>query len=570
MYILGVNYKPYGGHDPSAALLHDGLIIAAAEEERFTRIKHAGCSTPINAMNFCLDFAGINLEDVDFLVQNWSRELSEKRNYFPEMASGFLSTLKVRGLKGSVLDSIHDIRSFSSMKDWDRLVTNGPEIRYIPHHVCHMASAYYPSDFNDAKVLNIEGIAENTATSFGEGMNGVLVERGSIPAPHSLGFFYSAFTEYLGFRPLNGEGKVMGLAPYGTPRYDLSDVLRITSEGFHYDTDYGFGCIMGTEIPRRFGKPRVPGSPIIDKHENIAASVQKTLERTALHVLELLNERTESANLALAGGVALNVKMNKALMEHESVERIFVQPAANDSGSAIGAAMELYRDLKGKRRWIMKDAYLGPAFSDDTVSKILNGKKISGYLKENQVEWTEESDLSGTVAELISQGKIVGWFQGRMEFGPRALGNRSILADPRDPRMKLILNKKVKFREVFRPYCPSVLEKHVTEYFDNSAPAPFMTLSFDVNPELRETIQAVVHVDGTSRPQTVNRNTNERFWFLLRKFHEITGVPMVLNTSFNVRGEPIVNRPEEAISCFLKTGLDCLAIGNILMEKICY
>ena len=324
---------------------------------------------------------------------------------------------------------------------------------------------------------------------------------------------------------------------------------------------------MGAKIPLRFGEHRTPGAPITGKHANIAASVQKTLERAAIHVLELLNEKTDTANLALAGGVALNVKMNKALMEHESVEKIFVQPAANDAGCAIGAAMELYMRLNGKYRWRMNDTYLGPSYTNDTVSEILDGDEIGEELKKNQVDWIYVSDISSEVAGLISRGKIVGWFQGPMEFGPRALGNRSILADPRDPRMKDILNRKIKFREAFRPYCPSVLEKYMPEYFENSAPSPFMTLSFNVNPKLRKTIPAVVHVDRTARPQTVNRKTNERYWHLIRKFEEITGVPLVLNTSFNVRGEPIVNRPEEAVRCFIKTGMDCVAIGNYLLEK---
>ena len=567
MYIIGINFKPFGGHDASAALLKDGKIIAAAEEERFIRKKHSGCAAPMNAISFCMDFAGITLDDVDYIAQNWSKELCSRRSFLPETAEGFMETLKIRGLRKAVSSTYNDMGSYSSLRKWRRLIRNGPEVRYIPHHLTHMASAYYPSGFWDAKVINIEGIAEITATSFGEGKHGKLYERGYIPAPHSLGFFYSGFTQFLGFQSLNGEGKVMGLAPYGRNRYDLSEIIKIIPEGFEYDIDYGFGCQMGKKTISRFGHPRKRDDKLTRKHKDIAASVQHTLERTALHLLELLDRKVDSPNLALAGGVALNVKMNKLLLEHSSVENIFIQPAANDAGCAIGAALELYAKLGNTGKWRMDHTYLGPSYSNEEIAAVLSTKEIKKRMKDSNVTIHEESDISSAGAHLISEGKIIGWFQGRMEFGPRALGNRSILADPRNPHMKDILNRRVKFRESFRPYCPSILEKKEREYFEKPYPSPFMVLSFDVKKDVKEDIPSVIHIDGTSRPQTVNRGINPMYWRLINKFRELSDVPLILNTSFNIRGEPIVNTPREAISCFIKTGMDCLALGKFLLIK---
>jgi carbamoyltransferase len=538
VYVLGISGGIRSGHhDPAAVLYRDGTLVAAAEEERFLRIKHCEGRLPENAIRFCLQHAGISLRDVAAVGYGYATvPRMEKRlqDYF-------------------VLKFGHC-----------------PEIKPIRHYMAHAASAYRLSGFEDAMVLSadVSGDSVSTLLSHGHGEEIRIIQ--SVPRPNSLGIFYSMLTQILGFQRDNDEYKVMGLASYGKQEVDLSWLLQHRGGEYrlHFE-EYMIAVgenqafpskqegIYSDSLVQRLGAPRLKEEPLTQRHMDLAYSAQKTLERTVIDLVTWLHGQTGSRNLCIAGGVGLNCVMNQRLLALPFVDRIYVQPAASDAGTAIGAALEVLAE-RGIRPEVMRHVYTGPAFSNEEIEKTLQSFKVP---------YRREEDVCRFAAERLAKGCIVAWFQGAMEFGPRALGNRSILADPRDPAMKDRINATIKFREDFRPFAPAVLEEHVEEYFSDGVSSPFMTLTFDVKEEKKHQIASITHVDGTARIQTVDRITNPRFHKLISEFGKITGIPMVINTSFNVKGQPIVCTPRDAVSTFYMTGMDHLILGDYVLSK---
>jgi len=554
--ILGINCF---SHDTSACLLKDGEVVAFAEEERFNREKHTK-SFPDGAIEFCLKAGGIDIGDVDYVGFPFRPGLDFYR--------GFLHFLKYfpGSYKRFALQGLIDLNLVGKVSYFKRKYGYKNKVVFVGHHESHAASAFFASPFSKAAILSIDrgGDFLSTLLAFGEG-TGLRVLR-TIPNPHSLGEVYSAVTAYLGFKPNSDEGKVMGLAPYGRDTYleDFRKLIRFEESGaFEVDLDFFPHHLVGRwfsdKFVRKFGEPREPESEIDARHEDIAAAVQKITEETALSLANDLYEMTKSKNLCIAGGVGLNSVMNARLLKETPFEEIFIQPAANDAGTALGCALYICHVLLGnERNYRMEQVCYGPEFSNREIEEALRRRNISFERLENPAR---------RGAELLVKGKIVGWFQGKMEVGPRALGNRSILADPRFPGMKDILNHKVKHREGFRPFAPSVLEEDAEEYFGDYYPSPFMLLVLPFKKDKRSVVPAVTHVDGTGRVQTVSWKVNSLYWRLIAEFKKITGLPVILNTSFNVRGQPIARSPEDALDCFLSTQLDCLIMGNYLLEK---
>jgi len=538
MVILGIcGGIRSGHHDPAAVLYRDGKLVAAAEEERFLRIKHSEGRLPENAVRYCLAQAGISMRDVDALAYGYAT---------------------VPGMDKRLRDYFNLKFGFC------------PEVRLVRHYMAHAASAYRVSGFSDAMVLSadVSGDSVSTLLSFGKGSEIKVIK--SVPRPNSLGIFYSILTQILGFQRDNDEYKVMGLASYGKQEVDLSWLLKFG--GGEYRLNYeeymvsvgpnqAFPSkqegIYSDRLVQRLGVPRLKEEPLTQKHMDLAFSAQKTLERAVIDLVSWLHEQTGSRNLCIAGGVGLNCVMNQRLLALPFVDRIYVQPAASDAGTAIGAALEVLAE-RGVQPETMEHVYTGPSFSDEEIEKALQSFKVS---------YRREEDVCRFAAEKLAQGCIVAWFQGAMEFGPRALGNRSILADPRDPAMKDRINATIKFREDFRPFAPAVLEESVEEYFSDGVKSPFMTLTFDVRREKQAQIASITHVDGTARIQTVSRETNPRFHRLISEFGKLSGVPMVINTSFNVKGQPIVCTPRDAVSTFFMTGMDHLVLGDYVLSK---
>jgi len=538
MVILGIcGGIRSGHHDPAAVLYRDGKLVAAAEEERFLRIKHSEGRLPENAVRYCLAQAGISMRDVDALAYGYAT---------------------VPGMDKRLRDYFNLKFGFC------------PEVRLVRHYMAHAASAYRVSGFSDAMVLSadVSGDSVSTLLSFGKGSEIKVIK--SVPRPNSLGIFYSILTQILGFQRDNDEYKVMGLASYGKQEVDLSWLLKFG--GGEYRLNYeeymvsvgpnqAFPSkqegIYSDRLVQRLGLPRLKEEPLTQKHMDLAFSAQKTLERAVIDLVSWLHEQTGSRNLCIAGGVGLNCVMNQRLLALPFVDRIYVQPAASDAGTAIGAALEVLAE-RGVQPETMEHVYTGPSFSDEEIEKALQSFKVS---------YRREEDVCRFAAEKLAQGCIVAWFQGAMEFGPRALGNRSILADPRDPAMKDRINATIKFREDFRPFAPAVLEESVEEYFSDGVKSPFMTLTFDVRREKQAQIASITHVDGTARIQTVSRETNPRFHRLISEFGKLSGVPMVINTSFNVKGQPIVCTPRDAVSTFFMTGMDHLVLGDYVLSK---
>ncbi len=571
------------GHDPAACLLEDGRIIAAAEEERFVRVKHAPDFFPEKAIRFCLAQKKFTLDQVDYVVFAREKNLAtfiKVSGYFltrlPRNLTEFrymlsLTKVQLRGLWTALRGHAPYQKVFNIIGGRRR------KIYSFDHHSCHAASAYYGSGFDEAAILCMDGKGEATSISMWYGKNGVIKNLKRYGIFDSLGYLYGSITDFLGFRINDGEYKVMGLAPYGKPSYEMSDIISLPrlnldvprfnlGEGVHINTRYSLYPFSKKNLKRRLGAisqeydEASPPQPNTD----IAATLQDRLEKAALfYVKKLFSFATRytlhvTRNLCLAGGVALNVKMNKVIWESGLVDKLWIQPAAGDMGNVLGAAWLLYYRKTGKRLEPLKHLYLGAQYSDTEIEKVL---RPSG------LRYEKKEDIAKETAELLSQGKIVAWFQGRFEFGPRALGARSVLADPRKAEMKDVINAKVKFREPFRPFCPSILEGYAEKILDHYVPSPYMVISFSVKPEWRGKIPAVVHVDGTVRPQEVIRATNPLYAQMIQYFYEKTGVPVVLNTSLNVKGEPIVNTPEEAIAFFKKTDVDYLAIGSYLAKK---
>ncbi|MBI2640381.1 MAG: carbamoyltransferase [Candidatus Sungbacteria bacterium] len=560
------------GHDPAACLLEDGKIIAAAEEERFVRVKHAADYFPKEAILFCLAQKNLTLDQIDYIV--FAREKNLKtlikvffyflfrppRNRIELRYAASLLKVQIRGVVAAMFGRAPYQQIFRIIGGRER------KIYSFDHHSCHAASAYYGSGFGEAVVLCVDGKGEATSISMWHGKGGDIKNLKRYGIFDSLGYLYGSITDFLGFRINDGEYKVMGLAPYGKPNYPMDDVISVGAHGAKINTCYSLYPFSVKNLVRRFpnlAKEYSEASPP-QPNTDIAATLQDRLERAALfYVKKLFSCATRytlhaTRNLCLAGGVALNVKMNKAIWESGLADKLWVQPAAGDMGNVLGAAWLLDYQKTGKRPESLAHLYLGKEYSDVEIEKTL---------KKSGLRYEKKEDIARDTAELLSQGKIIAWFQGRFEFGPRALGARSVLADPREVEMKDVINAKVKFRESFRPFCPSILGEHAEKILERYMPSPYMVMSFSVKPEWRGKIPAVVHIDGTVRPQEVSAATNPLYAKMINYFYQKTGVPVVLNTSLNVKGEPIVNTPEEAVAFFKKTDVDYLAIGPFLVQK---
>jgi len=558
MITLGINYSQM--HDSSACIVRDGELLFAVAEERISRVKHDS-SFPKLAIHACLEFADARPERLDEVCFGWQTAGPVYRHDLKLFATGRWPI--------TYLNVLNSTRHFASMWHQEsggaRFVQHFGEtqanVRFVDHHLSHAISAYAYSGFQDSAVVVMDGRGAWEATSIWQGSNGRLQHIATIPFPDSLGLFYSEFTAYLGFQRNSDEWKVMGLAPYGGPGRKLDAFIDPEAAPYrvHARRLFGNGNGSFSSVTPLLGPAREPESEIDDRHKDIAYAVQDACERAMMSVVRLAVEKTRCRNLCLAGGVALNSKGNGKIAASGLVDKVFVQPAASDEGVALGAALAPYLDNGGRLpNKAMRHAYLGPAFDDSTTQTALRTYKLP---------YTRLDDPAATAAELLSQGKILGWFQGRMEFGPRALGSRSILADARDPEMNAKVNNAVKFREWWRPFAPSLKKEAATEYLESATDSPFMILTAQVRPEKRGVIPSVTHVDGSARPQTVEKEVNPLYWRLLDEFEKRTGVPVIMNTSFNLRGEAIVHTPTDAVRTFFSSGMDALVIGSFLVEK---
>ena len=578
MYTLGIN-AVY--HDSAATLVKDGVVIAAAEEERFTHVKHAKrpvpfstWQMPFDAIDYCLKEAGITLADVDHVAYSYDPALLPTMPG-PARGAATIALPLEPGLQraGNPNESPWDPLFVSYIVNARaQLVDGAPHHlakrfrapagghrfawHYVEHHLAHEASAFLAAPLGDTAVLTMDGRGEGVTTSLGQFVDGRYKRIKQVELPHSLGLLYEAVTTWLGFLHSSDEYKVMALAAFGRPAY--ADVFR---EIVRYRGN-GRYTVEAANLVERFGPPRERGGPLEQRHYDIASSLQTVLEETVLELARWLHERTGLPRLCMAGGVALNCVMNARIRDQGPFDEVWVQPAAGDAGTALGAALWIdwrERGLTGdkSRRWTMDHAYLGPSYSDE---------EIETFLRWSKVRFKRLGDVAGETADLLAAGNVIGWYQGRTEFGPRALGARSILASPIDPGMQAKLNE-IKDREDFRPVAPVVMEEHADAWFVDARIAPFMLFIFDVRPEVAERIPAVRHVDGTARVQTINRSQHPLYYDLLAAFHARTGVPILVNTSFNTRGEPMVNSPRDALESFWTSPLDALVIGPFLIEK---
>ncbi len=571
MYTLGINAA---FHDSSACLVKDGRLLAAAEEERFTGIKHgkrpvpfSTYELPYHAIDYCLKVAGIHLNDVDHAAYAFDPYLllGEHRGKatipiplepgLGGAAPGFASPWDPLFLASMVrarnhlLDGYpHHLQPRFGGTSRDRMGWH-----FVDHHVSHAASAYYPSPFDRAAVMTLDGRGETATTTYNAGRGRELTRIGQVDLPHSLGLLYERVTTYLGFLHSSDEYKVMALASYGKPAFvrDFREMIRVGANGQYTITD--------ERLAERFGPPRRKNDPFTGHHFNIAHSLQKVLEETTLELAGWLHGQTRDENLCLAGGVALNCVLNARLRDRGPFKNIWVQPAAGDAGTALGAALwiDLQEQPSGAKHYQMPHAYWGPEYSDEEIEQ---------FLKWAKVPYRKMADVAGEAAALLAEDQIIGWFQGRMEFGPRALGSRSILASPIHADMQARLNE-VKDREDFRPVAPVVLEEDAPEWFVGATRSPFMLFVYDVQPDKADRIPAVRHVDGTARIQTVNAGQHPRYHALLKAFKAKTGVPVLVNTSFNTLGKPIVCTPRDAVECFWSSPFDALVIGSYLIRK---
>ena len=586
MYILGISAFY---HDSAACLVQDGKIIAAAQEERFTRKKH-DFSFPKNALRYCLEERGLKGSDLDFVAFydkpfiKFERILETYLAYAPHGIRSFIKAIPL----------------WIKQKLWLKEVIRKEldyegKIIFPEHHESHAASAFFPSPFQEAAFLTIDGVGEWTTASYGVGKENKMQILAEIHFPHSLGLLYSAFTYYTGFKVNSGEYKVMGLAPYGEPKYKeliLSELMDLKEDGsFRMNMRYFDYCAGLTMTNRRFeklfgGPPRKPESQVTQRDMDLARSVQEVTEEVMLRMVRHINKETGQKNLCLAGGVALNCVGNGRVLREGPFENIWIQPAAGDAGGALGAALFVWyqylenRRVADNRKDVQQGSYLGPAFE--------NGD-IKDYLKSKTIPYTEigDEEIPEKIADLIADQKVIGWFEGRMEFGPRALGGRSIIGDARSPEMQEKMNLKIKFRESFRPFAPSVIKESVSDFFEMEGESPYMLLVAPVKKEIcremspeeqqrfgldklhvvRSTIPAVTHVDYSARVQTVSKDDNPLYYRMIAKYGEKYGCPVIINTSFNVRGEPIVCTPGDAYLCFMRTNMDYLIMGNFLIEK---
>jgi carbamoyltransferase len=582
MNILGIN--AYHGN-ASAALVCDGKLVAAVEEERFNRVKYAA-GFPAAAIRYCLKEAGITLADLDHVAvpRNPYARLGTKLFYALRMPSFARERAKVLTKFTGIPDAL------TGAFDADPAKIKS-QFHRVEHHQAHLASTFFVSPFENAALLSADGLGDFASSMWGLGSGNRMRIDGAIAFPHSLGLYYSAVTQYLGFLKFGDEYKVMGLAAYGQPAYlePFRDILRFSSNGgdfgFKLGLDYFthhktgpemswaesdqtpiLGKMFSENMPRLLGAPaRKPDEPLEQRHHDMASTLQARLEEVYLGMLKKLAVKTGAKAVCLAGGVAFNCVANGKIFDATPFKQVYVHPAAGDAGLAVGAAYYVWHQILAKpRSFTMNHAYWGPGYSPEEIRAAVVASSVSqgGYT----IAELPEEELLRRTATIIADGKILGWYQGRAEWGPRALGNRSIVADPRRPEMKEVLNRRIKHREIFRPFAPSILAEKTGQWFDKSHPSPFMSLAYSVLPEKRDAIPAPTHVDGTGRLQTVTREANPRFYALIREFERQTGVPVVLNTSFN-DNEPIVCRPEEALDCFLRTQMDALVLGNTLITR---
>jgi carbamoyltransferase len=582
MNILGIN--AYHGN-ASAALVCDGKLIAAVEEERFNRVKYAA-GFPAEAIRYCLKEAGITLADLDHVAvpRNPYARLGTKLFYALRMPSFARERARVI----SKFTGIPAALAWAFDSDPKKLTA---KFHRIEHHQAHLASTFFVSPFENAALLSADGLGDFASSMWGLGAGNHMRIDGSIAFPHSLGLYYSAVTQYLGFLKFGDEYKVMGLAAYGQPAYldAFRDILRFSAN----DAEFGFklglvyfthhktgpemswaesdktptlGKMFSEAMPHLLKEPaRQSEAPLEQRHRDMASSLQARLEEVYLGMLKKLAAATGAKAVCLAGGVAFNCVANGKIFDATPFEQVYVHPAAGDAGLAVGAAYFVWHQLLGQpRSFVMDHAYWGPGYSAAEIRAATQGSRVSqgGHA----IAELSDEELFRRTAAVIAEGKILGWYQGRAEWGPRALGNRSIVADPRRPGMKEILNRRIKHREIFRPFAPSILAEKTGEWFEKSHPSPFMNLAYSVLPAKRDQIPAPTHVDGTGRLQTVTREANPRYYALIREFERQTGVPVALNTSFN-DNEPIVCRPEEALDCYLRTQMDALVLGNVLITR---
>lgn len=592
MNVLGISAYY---HDSAAALVVEGEVVAAAQEERFTRRKHDK-SFPLHAVRFCLDHAGLGPTDLDAVVfydkpiLKFQRLLQTHLAYAPKGLGMFLDAQT-----SWLSDKLFQRRELKRLlsQELDHNVNWGAKLYFSEHHLSHAASAFFPSPFEEAAILTMDGVGEWTTTSLAIGRGNQIEIIKEIRFPHSLGLLYAAFTAFTGFKVNSGEYKVMGLAPYGTPRFaDLikSRLIRLANDGsFQLDMSYFDYCAGRSMTNKKFHDlfgipPRQAESPLEQHHMDLAASIQAVTEEVVLLFASGVSESTQLTNLCLAGGVALNCVANGKLLRRGVFNRIWIQPAAGDAGGAVGAALGWYHMYAQQPRSVaegdaMRGSYLGPSYTSTDIE--LRLRDLGAVFTTH-----DTNTVISRTAQALAEGKAVGWFQGRMEFGPRALGARSILADARSRDMQKVLNLKVKYRESFRPFAPSVLREDVSEWFDLHDDSPYMLLVAEVRksrqlrPErsnvlygiellnqVRSEIPAVTHVDYSARVQTVHKETNPRYHSLISEFKRITGCPVIVNTSFNVRGEPIVESPEDAFRCFMGTEIDVLVLENCILYK---
>jgi len=578
-YVLGVN--AYHG-DSSACLVKDGVLVAAAEEERFRRLKH-WAGFPSEAIKYCLSEERINLSDVGHVAINQDG----KANLWKKI--GF--TLAKRPDLAMVLDRLKNKQERSNVRDeLAKVITTGEfqgEVHNVEHHMAHLSSGFHVSPFDEAVVVSVDGFGDFASAAWGFGQGVDIIIDNKVYFPHSLGIFYQAMTQWLGFPHYGDEYKVMGLAPYGEPKFMVEmrkivqlqgdggyklnlDYFRHHNEKVEYEWENGepkVGVLFSDALVDLLGTVRQKSEELTQRHKDIARSVQMMYEEAFFHLLNVLSKRHGSDNLCLAGGCAMNSVANGKVYKNTPFRNVYIQSAAGDAGGAIGAAYAVWHKLGSKREFVMDHAYWGPRYQDEDYRVLLDAH--SDAIRDQGcvvLRIDDEMELCKRTASAISDGKVIGWFQGRMEWGPRALGNRSILGDPRRGDMKDILNLKIKRRESFRPFAPSILREHVTEWFEQDDDVPFMMQVYPIREDKRSMIPAVTHVDGSGRLQTVSKETNPRYWRLIDTFRELTGVPIVLNTSFN-ENEPVVCQPAEALDCFLRTKMDVLVLGDWYIQR---
>ncbi|MGE3261172.1 MAG: carbamoyltransferase [Bacteriovoracia bacterium] len=534
MVILGIHGGfTLGQHDAGAALIKDGKVIAVCEEERFLKIKAARGQMPIFAINACLKEAGLKMKDVDLVLCPGAtyEKMEERLGLF-----------------------------------FKHYFHHQPKIQLVNHQLAHLASTYYASGYSEAMCVSYDFRGDRLSCALGVGKGDTIEVLETYEAENSLGMFYAMITQHMGFSIGEDEYKLMGLAPYGEDKYDLSPILKITDQGYEVNMDFvrksppissSVEPIYSEKLNELLGAPRLPSEPITQRHKDIAHSAQKHLEKALNHLITKFYERTKIANLCVAGGVALNCSANGKIRALPFLKKMFVQPASSDRGLPLGCAY-IGSMQTGHRPEVLTSVYMGPTYTDEEVKNALTLTGLTFKKSENTAQ---------EAAGLLAKGKVIGWFQGRSEFGPRALGNRSILADPRAPHMKDVVNKKIKFREEFRPFAPACLEEAGQEIFDLSAPSPFMTYAVQVRDGYKSQVASTTHVDNSARVQTVSAKTNPRFHALISEFNKITGTPVVLNTSFNVKGQPIVETALDAVATFASTGIDALFVHDYVLYK---